>query len=353
MDFILFTGRYNSLTTQELASRLPKAKSLYPHVYSFSAPNEKKAISMVSFLGTSIKLAIKLETTDLSVQSLASLIDTKIFSITNLKGSIDNNLYFEIKRSLTGHIRFVKSRQYFGLSPVILQKKKVTELFLDTPNSNVYRTVWSHSYHDWIDKDRKLPFVDPKSGMMPPKIARSLINLTPYQGKPQDLIFLDPFCGSGRLVVEACQLGFNVMASDIVQEKIDHTQGNLKALGFQADIFLADATHLSEKLDKKVDLIVTEPHMGKVDLRPDRVRYVVPGLKKLYLGVLKDWLKILKPGGLVTMIFPILSDDSRTYTTSKIIDDDHLSGYNIKTRGLFYSRPQAKLKREIVILEKK
>ncbi len=353
MDFILFTGRYNSLTTQELASRLPKAKPLYPDVYSFSAPDEKQAISMVSFLGTSIKLAIKLETTDLSTESLSSLIDTKIFSLTSLKGSIDNNLYFDIKRSLTGHIRFVKSRQYFGLSPVILQKKKVTELFLDTPNSNVYRTVWSHSYQGWIDKDRKLPFIDPKSGMLPPKIARSLINLTPYKGKPQDLIFLDPFCGSGRLAVEACQLGFNVMTSDIVQEKIDRTQGNLKALDLQADVFLADATHLSKKLDKKVDLIVTEPHMGKVDLRSDRIRYVVPGLKKLYLGVLKDWLKVLKPGGLVTMIFPILSDGSRTYTTSKIIDDEHLSGYNIKTRGLIYSRPQAKLKREIVILEKK
>ena len=53
------------------------------------------------------------------------------------------------------------------------------------------------------------------------------------------------------------------------------------------------------------------------------------------------------------MIFPILSDGSRTYTTSKIIDDEHLSGYSIITRGLIYSRPQAKLKREIVILEKK
>lgn len=353
MDFILFTGRYNSLTTQELASRLPKTKLLYPDVYSFSAPNEKQAISMVSFLGTSIKLAVKLEITDLSVSSLSSLIDTKIFSLTSLKDRLDERLYPEIKRSLTGHIRFVKSRQYFGLTPVILHKKPVTELFLDIPNSHIYRTVWSHSYQDWIDKDRKMPFVDPKSGMLPPKIARSLINLTPYKGEPKDLTLLDPFCGSGRLAVEACQLGFNVLASDIVQEKIDHTQANLKALDLQADIILADATHLSKKLDKKVDLIVTEPHMGKVDLRSDRVRYVVPGLKKLYLGALKDWLKILKPGGLVTMIFPILSDGSHTYVTSKIIDDQHLSGYNIKTRGLIYSRPQAKLKREIVILEKK
>lgn len=353
MEFILFTGRYNSLTTHELASRLPSAKPLYPNIYAFSASNEKEAISMVSFLGTSIKLAIKLKTTDLSVKSLSSLIDTKIFSLTSLKNSIDNNLYFEVKRLLVGHVRFIKSRQYFGLTPVILQKKPVTELFLDTHNSHIYRTIWSHSYQDWIDKDRKLPFVDPKSGMLPPKIARSLINLTPYKGKSKDLLFLDPFCGSGRLVVEASQLGFNVLASDIVQEKIDHTQGNLKALNSQGDVFLADATHISKKLDKQIDLIVTEPHMGKAGVRPDRIRYIVPGLKKLYLGALKDWLKILKPKGLVTMIFPILSDGSRIYVTSKIIDDKHLSGYNIKTRGLIYSRPQAKLKREIVILEKK
>ena len=353
MDFILFTGRYNSLTAQELTSRLPQAKTIYPHVYSFSASSEKEAISLVDFLGTSIKLAIKLEVKDLSASSLASLVDTKIFSLTSLKGNLDRSLYPEIKQSLTGHVRFVHSRQYFGLTPVILQKKKVTELFLDLDQKSVYRTIWSHPYQDWIEKDRKMPFVDPRSGMLPPKIARSLINLTPYSDKPEKLTLLDPFCGSGRLAVEAAQLGFTVLASDIVQEKVDHTQANLKALNLKGEVFLADAVHLSKKLDQKVDLIVTEPYLGKINLRPDRVRYVVPGLKKLYLGALKEWLKILPSGGLVTMVFPILLDNHRSYSTSKIIDDKHLSGYNIKTRGLIYSRPQAKIKREIIILEKK
>lgn len=353
MDFILFTGRYNSLTAQEVSARLPQAKLLYPHIYTFSAPSQKKAISLIDYLGTSFKLAVKLEQTDLSPAKLAPLVGHKNFSFTSLKGNLSREFNSQVKDHISTPSRFIKSHHYSGLTPVILQKKSVDEFFIDQDKKTLYQTVWTHDYRQWIDKDRRLPFADARSGILPPKIARSLINLTPYSGQPQDLTLLDPFCGSGRLLVEACQLGFHTLGSDIVQKKVDQTQANLKALNLQAEVFLADAVHVSKKVSQSVDLIVTEPYLGKPNIRPDRVKYVVPGLKKLYLGALKDWHKLLSPHGLVTIILPVFAQGERQISTSQVIDDPHLSGYNIKTRGLIYSRPQAKIKREIITLEKK
>jgi hypothetical protein len=70
------------------------------------------------------------------------------------------------------------------------------------------------------------------------------------------------------------------------------------------------------------------------------------------LGCLKDWLKVLKSGGFVVMIFPWFNDGKKVYKTSEIIDGKLLLSYNQLKRGIFYSRPDADVKREIVILQK-
>ena len=53
------------------------------------------------------------------------------------------------------------------------------------------------------------------------------------------------------------------------------------------------------------------------------------------------------------MIFPVFEYQDRQYKTSAVIDDPKLIGYNTVARGLMYSQPEAKVRREIVVLEKK
>jgi tRNA G10 N-methylase Trm11 len=195
-----------------------------------------------------------------------------------------------------------------------------------------------------------MPRINPQAGMLPPKIARSMINLVPYKEFKGKLL-ADPFCGSGRVLVEAAEMGYEVMGTDISNDQVRDTQENLKFVGVEPKVKLHDATHLSEVITG-VDAIVTEPFLGKPNLRPDQIRFVAPGLEKLYLGSLKDWLKVLKPGGYVVMVFPIFKGPKNEYKTSRVIDDKHLLGYNQLTRGLVYSRPEADTKREIVVLQK-
>jgi tRNA G10 N-methylase Trm11 len=121
----------------------------------------------------------------------------------------------------------------------------------------------------------------------------------------------------------------------------------------ESEVVCMDSTHFSQKFQNKIDLIVTEPFMGKPNLRPDKIKFVVPGLEKLYLGCLKDWYASLKPNGVIVMVFPWFNDGKKDYKTSKIIDGKLALSYNQLNQGILYSRPGATIKREIIVLQKK
>lgn len=349
MQFLLFVGANNTLAAEELAVQIKEATQVFPNIYLFSADSIDAARDIAIRLGSSIKLAVLLKDVSTDTKSLSSQIKEKTFSFS-LLGKVENTakLHYEVKEIL-GKGRFQFAKDEFGLSPVIVKKHKVDEFFLDLSQNQVWKTVWVHNFSHWIKKDRHMPHVDPQAGMLPPKIARSMVNLVPLTGEGH--ILLDPFCGSGRVLIEAAELGYQVAGADISAKQISDTKENLQSMSFFGQLEVLDATHLSTKFSN-IDAIVTEPFLGKPKFRQDEIRFIVPGLEKLYLGCLKDWLKVLKPGGYVVMVFPWFNDDHKVYKTSEIIDGKLKLSYNQLKRGIFYSRPDADVKREIVILQK-
>jgi len=213
---------------------------------------------------------------------------------------------------------------------------------------------WRHSAKSWFKRDRERPFADSHKGMLPPKVARIMINLGLGKRDPKDLTLLDPFCGTGTILMEGHVVGLKLIGSDQDKEQLDGSQQNLLWLGAHPKLFSSDATAVSQNLPQSsVDLIVAEPFMGRPGTREDRLPDLAKGLSKLYLGCLKDWLKVIKPGGTVCMIFPIFHYHGQDFKTSAIIDSDKLLNYNIGLRDILYSRPDAKVRREIVLLTKK
>jgi len=348
MRFILFVGANNSLAPAEVSVQIPSSVEILPSVFLFDEKDSDLAINKVSRLGCGLKLAVEVPGYSGETTSLADLIKHKNFSITQLGKAASAGVGQAIKNEM-GKGRFILAKDSFGLSPIILKKHTVDEFFVDTEKREVWQTIWFHDFRHWIEKDRHMPFADARAGMLPPKIARSMVNLVPFSTEKRTLI--DPFCGSGRILIEAAELGFNVAGVDISEKQARETELNLKSLDLGGRIEVLDATHLSTRFSE-VDAIVTEPFLGKPNYRPDQVRYIVPGLEKLYLGALKDWTKVLKIGGLVVMVFPILNDGKKVYKTSHIIDEKLKLSYNPLKRDIIYSRPGADTKREIVILQK-
>lgn len=353
MEFLLFCGAGNSLAKQEIWARLGEADEPFPNVFKLIFDDENEAKEKISLLGSSIKLAVLSKNVSANSDSVSGLISAKNFSLTVLgQSSSDAGINQEVK-NLHGGGRFILGSDAHGLSPIHLTKHRVDEFFLDIKADLVWKTIWVHDYNHWIKKDRFMPHVNAKAGMLPPKIARSMINLAPKEVWGQGKTLADPFCGSGRVLVEAGELGFNLVGADIVESQCSDTIENLKYLNLKGDVRCMDSTHLSQKFRNQLDLIVTEPFMGKPNLREDKIKYTVPGLEKLYLGCLKDWYHCLKPNGVIVMVFPAFTDSKKDYRTSEIIDEKLALSYNQLNQGIIYSRPGATLRREFVVLQKK
>lgn len=357
MEFLLFVGADHQLGDYEVMTLFPKAKNLDKGLYSLSFDSKEVAVEAVSRMGSAIKLAGKIGEWKEDFSDIASLVsDAANFSVTKVPFNAEetSQLNQQTKQAIGKQARFILPKDEFGVSPLLLQRQKVSEVIIY--EKFLYQTVWTHDVRHWIEKDRLLPFANAYKGLLPPKIARILINLSGI-APGTDICLLDPFCGSGRVLIEGVELGYLVVGFDISADQVRESSKNLSTLNHPSDSYsvsVGDATQVLKLLPpKSVNLIVTEPFMGKPNPRQDRIADMVKGLRKLYLGALKSWLPILKEQGRVVMIFPRFEDAKRTYITSSVVDDSHLFGYNVKTRNLMYSRPGAQLLREIVILEKK
>ena len=95
-----------------------------------------------------------------------------------------------------------------------------------------------------------------------------------------------------------------------------------------------DATHIDESIDaSSIDAIVTEPFLGSPKIGEGKIHDVkdiqdiVKGLDKLYIGSLRAWTNILKPGGLVMIALPSFLIDGKVYSVKKVVDTCENLGY--------------------------
>lgn len=113
-------------------------------------------------------------------------------------------------------------------------------------------------------KPHKRPFFYP--GSMSPKLARCMVNLSHIK---EDQLLLDPFCGTGGILIEGAMIGTKLIGSDINWKM---KNGTLINLDYCSNLDYCDicendyeAHHIDVrelKLYKKVDAVVTDPPYG-------------------------------------------------------------------------------------------
>ena len=105
-------------------------------------------------------------------------------------------------------------------------------------------------------RPHKRPFFYP--GSMSPKLARCMVNLSGVKAGDR---LLDPFCGTGGILIEAGLMGVRVLGADIDWRMVEGTRENLQHYGItDFEVIRSDARDL--RLDEKVDAIVTDPPYG-------------------------------------------------------------------------------------------
>ena len=75
-------------------------------------------------------------------------------------------------------------------------------------------------------------------------------------------MFLDPFAGSGSLLLEACLIGANIIGCDIQKRMVQGASVNLQQFQLSGDLICADARRLPFN-SHEIYSIATDPPYGK------------------------------------------------------------------------------------------
>jgi tRNA (guanine10-N2)-dimethyltransferase len=167
------------------------------------------------------------------------------------------------------------------------------------------------------------PFFHP--GVMMPGLARALVNLSRVM--PGEIL-LDPFCGTGGVLIEAGLIGAIPVGIDADGFMVEGSRLNCP----HASVILADATALPFS-DDSVDAVVTDlPYGQSVIIHADT-------LEKLYHDALAEIARVLRPGKTAVIV---------THRDISRIAQEVLP---IKSR--YEQRVHKSLTRRILVLEKK
>jgi tRNA G10 N-methylase Trm11 len=272
----------------------------------------------------------------------------------------------DVKRALVemGYgARFVEGSRHGLSASVLLHSQRVRELYVIQTSEKIFlgETAAVQNIDEWSRRDRSKPYADRKKGMLPPKVARMMVNMglgmLQREQQTQIPLLLDPFCGSGTIAMEALLSDCDVIAGDLDSDAVHGTRQNLDWLNtvqpFDGTYAVVhqDATLIKIPKDRKVNLLVTEPFLGKPRPNPAKLPFIFKGLEKLYLGAFKHWTKILNPGAAVVIVFPVVETNNNgkqiRYDLRKLIDKISHLGYTTHSEPILYHRPQAVVQREI------
>lgn len=198
-----------------------------------------------------------LETTVESLERDVSTIDWSEY--------IDENFAVRVKR-IRSEIDTVGYERKLGT--LILENSTDIKVNLSNPKTLVRVVAHENDLYVGIErikldkkhfedsKPHKRPFFYP--GSMNPKLARCMVNLSRIKAGE---LLLDPFCGTGGILIEAGLIGCKVVGSDVYWKMKNGTAINLDYYGItDYRTFHLDVREL--KMYEKVASVVTDPPYG-------------------------------------------------------------------------------------------
>ncbi len=164
-------------------------------------------------------------------------------------------------------------------------------------------------------------------GVLMPRMARALVNIS--QAKEGDLL-LDPFSGTGGILVEACLVGIKCVGVDVQKKLVRGAKVNLERL--DCTLIAGDARRLPFR-DCSVDNSVLDTPYGRSALirAESKEELLDKGLAELY--------RVLKPGRRIVIV-------------AERHIEDHITGANFAVREIHTDRVHRSLTRHIFVCTK-
>lgn len=262
-------------------------------------------------------------------------------------------------------------------------------------------------------RDQARPKTDAFVGMLPPKLARMMINiagganplshkavLTPRgatsdatsplsvtslapspnassethdaremttgQQRGNNLTVLDPFCGTGVVLQEAALLGYNAYGSDLSEKMVSYSTHNLDWLTEKYSLSVAltieQGDAMSHRWQKPIDVVVCESYLGQpfsAPPSPAKLTEVRGNCNHIISEFLKNIVPQLAPGTPLCVAVPAWRDSTGRFTHLPFIHAldklgyEHVNLSHVKTSELLYYRESQVVARELLLLKKK
>lgn len=211
-------------------------------------------------------------------------------------------------------------------------------------------------------RDQGRPKRDAFVGMLPPKLARMMVNLAPVKAGR----ILDPFCGTGVLLQEAALLGYDVYGTDLVPKMVQFTKANLDWLidthhvtpGVTLDVGDAMTYHWRAP----VDAVACEAYLGQpfsAPPSPGKLTEVRGNCNHIISEFLRNIAPQLSPGTPLCIAVPAWRDSTGRFTHLPLVDSVGSLGYNrttlrhVRNDQLLYYREDQVVARELLLLTRR
>jgi tRNA (guanine10-N2)-dimethyltransferase len=234
-------------------------------------------------------------------------------------------------------------------------------------------TVHEQDIEAYTARDQARPKRDAQVGMLPPKLAQIIVNMTVTTTNPlHGSVLLDPFCGTGVILQEAKLMGFDIKGSDLETRMVDYTTQNLSWLSrqpwsnFQLPaegagglVTTADAT--TYEWSPPPNFIACETYLGRPFSHqpdPETLRKVMQDVDTIHKKFLQNVARQTQPGFRMTIAVPAWHT-ANAIKHLKTLDSLEELGYNrvkyshASDKDLVYHREGQIVGRELVTLIRK
>ncbi len=363
MRYLFFLGREPHISHAELRAvfsadpRRPVITSSTKSVCVVTSSQHLDIPDMMSRLGGTVKIAEEISSRHTSWQEVIiehlteTQSDGKIqFALSGQ--SLPTRAGLEMKKRLkeTGrNVRYIEIKNTASILHNHLVEKQGD---LTVYDNRVFVTRAIQPIEEFSERDFGRPGSDDVSGMLPPKLAKILINIA---GTTHDATLLDPFCGSGTILMEAAVMGYtHLIGTDISPKAIDDTQKNLEWIRtktpqntFSADVSVHDVRTLDKYIPHRtIDTIVTEPFLGKPKKGRETKEELMgeaQELATLYRDAFRVFERILTPQGIVVITIPTFRYKQEWITVPCLPDIKNIGfspmPFDSHTTHLLYHRP--------------
>lgn len=388
MKTIAILGRLPAIGTAELEAVFgaQNIQLLRPDIAQITS-NENDPAPIINSLGGTLKMARVIDTiysTEINkiIDQLTLLLPLNLPKAPNSKINLGLSFYgfnispakinanaLTLKKKLKNsgiNIRTIPNKESELNSAQVLHNKLTREKGLEIilikhgPKTVIAKTLQVQDIDAYSSRDQARPARDARVGMLPPKLAQTIINLSGFH---QNNSILDPFCGTGVILQEASLMGAKFMhGSDLEARMVDYSKKNLEWFSVPENMYslgVADAT--SHKWRESFDVIACETYLGRpLSSTPDSatLQKIVQDCDTIHKKFLQNVARQTNSGFKMCIAVPAWKVRNG-FRHLKTLDHLEELGYNrmsfefASNKDLIYHREGQQVARELVVLTRK